>query len=145
MLPKFAKKEIIERLKTTNPDEIILFGSYAKEETTLNSDIDILVIKDTNPKKLHKLTCKLHKKLRSFEKKYRVEVDIFADTPEGIKQKLEVDKDRFYMSIFKSGVSLYKKNKHSFVEKDSKESLTIGKMLNLIKVSIKKLLPHPLQ
>lgn len=35
---------IIEKLKGTNPEKIILFGSYAYGEPEDNSDLDILVI-----------------------------------------------------------------------------------------------------
>ena len=35
---------IIEKLKGTNPDKIILFGSYAYGEPTDKSDLDILVV-----------------------------------------------------------------------------------------------------
>jgi uncharacterized protein len=36
--------EIIERLKETNPEKIILFGSYAYGEPSDFSDLDILVV-----------------------------------------------------------------------------------------------------
>jgi len=35
---------IIEKLKGTNPEKIILFGSYAHGEPTDESDLDILVV-----------------------------------------------------------------------------------------------------
>lgn len=37
---------IIEKLKTTNPEKIILFGSYVYGEPSENSDLDILVVTD---------------------------------------------------------------------------------------------------
>lgn len=36
--------QIIEKLKQTKPERIILFGSYAYGEPTENSDLDILVV-----------------------------------------------------------------------------------------------------
>ena len=35
---------IIEKLKSTHPEKIILFGSYAYGEATDDSDLDILVV-----------------------------------------------------------------------------------------------------
>jgi len=35
-------------VKNVNPEKVILFGSYAYGEPQEDSDIDILVIKDTN-------------------------------------------------------------------------------------------------
>jgi len=35
---------IIEKLKSTHPEKIILFGSYAYGEPTDDSDLDILVV-----------------------------------------------------------------------------------------------------
>ncbi len=35
---------LIEKLKTTQPEKIILFGSYAYGEPAANSDLDILVV-----------------------------------------------------------------------------------------------------
>lgn len=39
---------IIEQLKQTKPEKIILFGSYAYGEPTENSDLDILVVTGDN-------------------------------------------------------------------------------------------------
>jgi predicted nucleotidyltransferase len=39
---------IIEKLKSTLPEKIILFGSYAYGEPTINSDLDILVVTSDN-------------------------------------------------------------------------------------------------
>ena len=35
---------LVEKLKSTQPEKIILFGSYAYGEPTENSDLDILVV-----------------------------------------------------------------------------------------------------
>jgi len=45
------KKEIVERLlKVEKPFKVILFGSYAKSNPHLDSDIDLLVVLDSNKK-----------------------------------------------------------------------------------------------
>lgn len=40
-------KRIISDLKTYNPEKIILFGSAARGEFRLGSDLDLLIIKET--------------------------------------------------------------------------------------------------
>ena len=40
------KPEIIDRLKPLKPDKIILFGSYAYGNPTVDSDIDFFLLKD---------------------------------------------------------------------------------------------------
>lgn len=52
--PKFSLEEVIEELKKSTSiihegfelDKVVLFGSYARNEYTIASDIDILVIYD---------------------------------------------------------------------------------------------------
>lgn len=41
-------KNIIKKLKPLDPQKIILFGSHAKGNATPESDIDLLIIKETN-------------------------------------------------------------------------------------------------
>jgi len=40
------KHEIVERLKSLDPDKIILFGSYAYGTPTEESDIDLFLVKN---------------------------------------------------------------------------------------------------
>ena len=41
-------QEIVERIKKVNPQKIILFGSFANGNTQEDSDIDLLVVLDTD-------------------------------------------------------------------------------------------------
>ena len=43
-------KSIIEKLKPLDPEKIILFGSHAKGNATPESDIDLLIIRETKKK-----------------------------------------------------------------------------------------------
>lgn len=116
MLPVNVQNDLLKILKELKPKQVILFGSYAKESARLNSDVDIFVVKKATPKKLHKLILKVQKKLKKFEKKYSIEVDLFVDTPSGIRYRLDVLEDPFYTSIFDTGVTLYEKNVNSEIE-----------------------------
>jgi uncharacterized protein len=40
--------QVIKSLKKYNPSKVILFGSAAKGDATADSDVDVLVVKDTN-------------------------------------------------------------------------------------------------
>ena len=41
---------LVKKLKPLNPEKIIIFGSYAKNKATSDSDIDLLIIKQTKKK-----------------------------------------------------------------------------------------------
>lgn len=43
-------KAIVNKLKCLDPEKIILFGSYAKGGFTPESDVDLLIIRQTNKK-----------------------------------------------------------------------------------------------
>ena len=48
--PRFPVHEIAERLllEQFRPHQVILFGSYAYGRPNMHSDVDLLIIKDTN-------------------------------------------------------------------------------------------------
>ena len=55
--------EIVDRIATKfNPDKIILFGSYARGNPNLDSDLDLLIIKDIDEPK-HKRSFEIQKYL----------------------------------------------------------------------------------
>ncbi|MBF0538487.1 MAG: nucleotidyltransferase domain-containing protein [Nitrospirae bacterium] len=49
------KDKIVERLKHINPAKILLFGSFAYGNPTKDSDIDLLIIKDTLDSKIREM------------------------------------------------------------------------------------------
>ncbi|HEY3373284.1 MAG TPA: nucleotidyltransferase domain-containing protein [Prolixibacteraceae bacterium] len=44
MLPENVKEDIISKLKSLNPEKVILFGSYAYGNPTEDSDIDLYIV-----------------------------------------------------------------------------------------------------
>ena len=52
----FNPQDIVQKLKPLQPDKIILFGSYAKGQNKPESDIDVLIIQETNKKPGERVT-----------------------------------------------------------------------------------------
>jgi len=127
LLPKNIKDELIKYLKDIKPEEVWLFGSYAKENQSQSSDIDIFVVKKRDKKKLHDNIIEIRKKLLPFEKKYGTEVDLFVDVRESIDRKLTAN-DPFYTSVFKEGVKIYSKNE----DKDENKPKTSKKSFDYL-------------
>ncbi len=73
--PKFSKEEIIQRIKEGIEElaqkmplkKVILFGSYAKENYTVASDIDLLVVYKGRKRKDAFALCKKILKIPSLE------------------------------------------------------------------------------
>ena len=71
------KPEIIEKLMPLNPDKIILFGSYAYGTPNEDSDLDILIIKNS-----YKNKWKEKEKVRQALKSIRISKDILVENEE---------------------------------------------------------------
>jgi predicted nucleotidyltransferase len=82
------------------PERIILFGSYAYGNPTPDSDVDLLVIWNTNkPRRERILDVSLLLYPRSFP------VDIIVKTPEELKQ--EIKTSFFIREIINKGKVIY--------------------------------------
>jgi predicted nucleotidyltransferase len=94
------KPKIIEKLKTLNPDKIILFGSHAYGVPTEKSDIDIFLIKDGLADS-KKYTLEAKKRLRDIIMKYKTNgIDILSASQEFINSR----EDYFYkIDILQNG------------------------------------------
>jgi len=90
------KEQIINYFQ---PEKIILFGSLAKKEATLSSDIDLLIIKDSN------LSFKERMYLIYDKIDYQVPLDMFFYTPEELNC-LE-KKSTFIKKIMQEGKIIY--------------------------------------
>jgi len=96
--------EEIDRIKKILPnmniEKAILFGSSARGEIGICSDIDLVIIMRTNLKFLSRLD-KFYRKLNP-----NVAMDIFVYTPEEFE---EIKKSLFGKSILKDGIILYER------------------------------------
>ena len=88
------------------PDKVILFGSHAWGQPGTDSDVDLLVVKQT--------TLAPHKreqKIRQMLWGSAIPVDLLIYTPAELTQGIKQDRNLFLEDVVKNGVVLYVKNK----------------------------------
>jgi predicted nucleotidyltransferase len=96
--------DITEKIvKEYNPKKIILFGSYAYGEPTEDSDIDLLVIKNTNETPMQRWIL-LRRLLMTPD--VMISITPFVYTEKELNERLGI-KDFFIEEILKKGVVLY--------------------------------------
>ncbi len=95
---------LVERIKEKyQPDKVILFGSYAYGEPNASSDVDLLIIKETE-KAFYKRwaeVCRMVSDLR-----HRIPFSPFVLTPKEWQSRLEM-RDPFIKEILAKGKLLY--------------------------------------
>jgi predicted nucleotidyltransferase len=97
--------QIIENIKTKyNPEKIILYGSFAYGVPNENSDIDLLIIKETSERPLDRMAL-VHRIVDIRDSSYPAFSPIVL-TPDEIKQRLEIG-DQFIEEILTRGELLY--------------------------------------
>ena len=107
-LPKGIQDKLIKKLKSLNPREIWIFGSYAKGNPKPSSDIDLFVIKKKIKKDFHEDIVNLRNELNKLGEKYGIDIDLFIDTKDLVEEKL-LDEDEFYTSVFDGASRIYTK------------------------------------
>lgn len=101
-----AIKEIVEILKTKyKPEKIVLFGSCVSGKINRDSDIDMLIVKDTKKKygQRYLEVCRL-----AYNLKRRIPFEPFVITPQEFKRELR--RNLFLQEIVGKGRVLYEKN-----------------------------------
>ncbi|HLF73346.1 MAG TPA: nucleotidyltransferase domain-containing protein [Anaerolineales bacterium] len=102
-----AIRRIVSELK---PERIILFGSYAYGNPTPDSDVDLLVVIETNGKnkEIYRAVSKL-----LYPREFPV--DIIIKTPKEVEEALRggVDNAFFLREIVKKGKVLYDRNQRA--------------------------------
>lgn len=97
-------RQVTERIVSVlAPEQVILFGSYAYGEPTPDSDVDLLIVMDTNdrPSKRRLAASRLFRE-RPFP------MDIVVRTPEEVRQSSE-RVDPFINEILNRGKVLYER------------------------------------
>ena len=86
-----------------SPERVILFGSYAYGDPLPDSDIDLLIIKETTDRPIDRWS----KVRRILSDPHRtVAVDVLVLTPQELSNRLEID-DHFVAEILEKGQVLY--------------------------------------
>ncbi len=96
--------KIVEKLKKLNPEKIILFGSFAYGRPDKNSDLDLLIIMDSQKKSAERI--------REVSRLLRPRIfpmDVIVKTPEEIEKRIKLG-DPFIIHILKEGKVLYERN-----------------------------------
>ncbi|MBN1351644.1 nucleotidyltransferase domain-containing protein [candidate division KSB1 bacterium] len=92
-------------VKYYKPEKIILFGSYAEGNPSPESDLDLLIIKQTNTP-IRKRTREIRKYLRGA----KIGIDLLVYTQNEIDKWLSVE-TAFTTQILKKGILLYDSQK----------------------------------
>lgn len=103
------KEEIVASLLPLEPEKVILFGSYAWGEPHEESDIDLFVVKEVPPEEVRTFRLESRRRLRGFQYRHRVGLDILADSMERVTARINQVHDQFYEEVFTRGEVLYAK------------------------------------
>lgn len=88
-------------VQALHPEKIILFGSYAYGKPTLDSDVDLLIVMESDERPAKRA-------YRAFKAIWgkTFPMDILVRTPKELKHRLEID-DYFIQEIVEHGKVLY--------------------------------------
>ncbi|MEW6619481.1 MAG: nucleotidyltransferase domain-containing protein [bacterium] len=93
-----VKRRIVENIK---PEKIILFGSYASGNPTKDSDLDILIIKESNLPRY-----KRGREIRKYLRGLKIAIDLLVYTKEEIQKWSDV-KPAFITTVMEKGKVIY--------------------------------------
>ncbi|OGU71971.1 MAG: hypothetical protein A2V93_05880 [Ignavibacteria bacterium RBG_16_34_14] len=97
-------QQIVEKLESEyKPLKVILFGSFSADKSGSDSDIDLLIIKDTNERFIDRWVT-VRKILSDPKRKLAIETLIL--TPKEINERLSGG-DQFISEIIENGKELY--------------------------------------
>lgn len=85
------------------PEKVILFGSYASGQPNEDSDIDLLIIKDTHERLIDRC---FHVRQIITDPQRVTPLDVFVLTPEELQRRLGMG-DQFIEEIVETGRVLY--------------------------------------
>jgi len=89
--------------KKFNPERIILFGSYAYGQPSEDSDVDLLIVMESNDRPVIRAAA-VSKALHPSP----FPMDIMVRTPEEVRRRLEIG-DYFFKEIITKGKVLYER------------------------------------
>ncbi len=98
--------KIVEKLREEyKPLMIILFGSYAYGKPTEDSDIDLLILKNTNKRRVDRF---VQVKRIIYNPDCKIPISPLVYNPKELEERLKIDDD-FIKEIMQKGTVLYEK------------------------------------
>jgi predicted nucleotidyltransferase len=105
LFDKNTISKIVNKIaSSTHPEKIFLIGSYATNKANEDSDIDLLIVKDTNEPR-HKRSIEIQKLLRGT----KIPVDILVYTIEEFEKEKSVSFS-FVSSAIQNAKLVYERN-----------------------------------
>lgn len=103
---------LVEKLKSTQPEKIILFGSYAYGQPTIDSDLDILVVTSDNNipasfSEKSQIYLKISRAISEIKKEFPI--DLIVHTKAMHLKFIEIN-SLFARELLAKGKVLYEKN-----------------------------------
>ncbi len=89
-------------VKEFAPEKIILFGSYAWGKPTDDSDVDFLIVQNSNQKRTER-----QKALQEKLAKNAVPMDLLVYTPVEIENSINKNQNLFLEDILRNGKAIY--------------------------------------
>lgn len=104
MLTTEEINDLVDRIvKRLDPHKVIIFGSYAKGTSTPTSDLDILVVKESE-----KLMASRAEELMPIFANMQIRVDVHVYTPEEI-EAYGTDQFSFVSNVLRTGKVAYER------------------------------------
>jgi predicted nucleotidyltransferase len=98
--------KMLQKIKTAyEPEKVILFGSYAYGKPTKDSDVDLLIIKNTKKSQIDRRV-QVRKLVK--EENRILPFSPLVYTPKELKHRLEIGDD-FVQEVLQKGKVLYEK------------------------------------
>lgn len=103
---KTILSEVVGKLKSEyKPLRIILFGSYAYGNPTEDSDIDLLILKNTNKRRVDRF---VQVKKIIYNPNCKIPISPLVYSPKELEERLRIGDD-FIKEIIQKGTILYEK------------------------------------
>jgi len=105
-MEEVIKKIVDILIKEYHPDKIILFGSYLYGKPTEDSDVDLLIIKETDKKRRVEIDRFVEVQSLIYSEEARIPVSPIVLTKEELEERLSIGDD-FIEEIITKGKVLY--------------------------------------
>ena len=109
MNPDKAIEQVVETIRDRyKPEKIILFGSRVWGKPDDDSDLDVLIIKDSEEREVERIR-EVSRLVHRFQQRpYSLPLDILVKTPEEIRERLAIGDD-FIRDIVTRGRVVYER------------------------------------